>query len=84
MPLIQPDFQLEVTPTETKSQGNFLWVGRSRGPDPEMVKDSKSRFQIIRVHNSSSMSMTFDDIRIFHTLMTWSTFWMGSLAWIHY
>ena len=33
----------------------------------------KSDISILKSHNSSSMSLTFDDIRIFDTVMTWST-----------
>ena len=34
----------------------------------------KSDMSILKWHNSSSMSVTFDNIRIFDTVMNWSTF----------
>ena len=37
-------------------------------------KAQKSDMSILKWHNSSSMSLTFDDIAIFDNVMTWSTF----------
>ena len=44
----------------------------------------RSEYWILKVHNSSLETVTFDDTRVFDTVVTWSTFYSGSLAWIHY
>ena len=44
----------------------------------------KSENQILIVHNSDFETVTFDDTWIFDTVVTWSTFKWGSLAWIYY
>ena len=52
-------------------------IGCTRTKRPPFPNGPKSRFECFRVHKPSSMSVTSDDIRIFDTLMTLSTFWRG-------
>ena len=41
-------------------------------PHPDLAPKSKNR--MLKCHNSSSEIVTFDDTRIFDTVVTWSTF----------